>query len=66
MNDVTRKIIDYAYEDEGTKFRDALYTDISDRVHAHIDAKKLEIAQSLIASEAPADEVAIDEPVETE
>ena len=45
----TRQIIDYAQEDNGVAFRDALYAGIHDRVSAHIEAKKQENAQTLIA-----------------
>jgi hypothetical protein len=44
----TRNIIDYAYEDNGVEFRNALYSAIHDRVSAHIEAKKQELAQNLI------------------
>ena len=44
-----RQIIDYAQEDNGIGFRDALYAGIHDRVSAHIEAKKQEIAQNLIS-----------------
>lgn len=43
----TKQIIDYAAEDNAKDMRDALYTDIHDRVMQHIDAKKQEIAQNL-------------------
>lgn len=49
MTETTRAIIDYAAEDNGTEMRDALYTAIQDKVMAHIEAKKQEIAQGLIA-----------------
>jgi hypothetical protein len=45
----TRTIIDYAQEDNGVEFRNALYASIHDRVASHIEAKKQEIAQNLIA-----------------
>jgi hypothetical protein len=44
----TRNIIDYAYEDNGVEFRNALYSAIHDRVSAHIETKKQELAQTLI------------------
>jgi len=44
----TRKLIDFAAEDNGVAFRDALYSAIHDRVTAHIEAKKQEVAQNLI------------------
>jgi hypothetical protein len=49
MPDNTRAIVDFAYDDNGKEFRDALYSAIHDRVSAHIDLKKQEIAKNLIA-----------------
>jgi len=43
-----RSIIDYAMDDNGTEFRKALYASIHDKVSAHIEAKKQEIAQGLL------------------
>jgi hypothetical protein len=48
----TRKIIDYAQEGNAVGVREALYTSIWDRVHSAIEAKKQEIAQSLVAQES--------------
>jgi hypothetical protein len=47
-NETTRSLIDYAYDEDGVSFRKALYADIHDRVSAHIEAKKQEIAAGLI------------------
>jgi len=44
-----KQLIDYAQDNNGVEFRNALYTSIHDKVSAHIDAKKQEIAQTLIA-----------------
>jgi hypothetical protein len=49
----TRNIIDYAYEDNGVEFRNALYSAIHDRVSAHIETKKQELAQTLIGVNQP-------------
>ena len=46
-----RDLIDYAAQDDAVNFRAALYASIHDRVTAHIDAKKLEIAQGLITQQ---------------
>lgn len=48
----TRPIIDYAQDDNGVEFRNALYASIHDRVASHIEAKKQEIAQNLISPKA--------------
>lgn len=43
-----RDLIDYAAQDDAVNFRAGLYAAIHDRVTAHIDAKKQEIAQNLL------------------
>ena len=52
MTEYNRQIIDYAQEDNGVEFRNALYASIHDKITAHIDAKKQEIAQNLITPQA--------------
>lgn len=44
-------IVDYAYDDNGSEFRKALYTSIQDKVEAHIEEKRQEIAQGLLATQ---------------
>jgi hypothetical protein len=56
MTGTTKAIIDYAYDDNAKEMRDALYSDIQDRVMAHIDAKKQEIARTLITPAEQASE----------
>jgi hypothetical protein len=57
-----RDLIDYAAQDDAVNFRAALYASIHDRVTAHIDAKKQEIAQGLITQqEESSDEVGASE-----
>jgi len=51
MSDTTRNLIDYAAQDDAVNFRAALYSAIHDRVTAHIEAKKQEIAQGLVTQE---------------
>jgi hypothetical protein len=51
MSKNTKAIIDFAYDDNGKEFRDALYAEINDRVLSHIEAHKQEIAYSLINQE---------------
>ena len=43
-----RAIVDYAQNDEGTQAREALYQAINDKVMAHIEAQKQEIAHTLL------------------
>jgi hypothetical protein len=45
----TKAIIDFAQDEDGAAFRETLYSEIQQRVHAHIDAKRQEIAHNLIA-----------------
>jgi uncharacterized Rossmann fold enzyme len=45
----TKQIIDYAMDDNGVEFRNALYASIHDKIADAIEAKKVEVAQSLIA-----------------
>jgi hypothetical protein len=49
MSEATRAIVDYAAQDNAKDLRDALYSAIHDRVSAHIDAHKVEVAKNLIA-----------------
>jgi len=51
MSDTTRNLIDYAAQDDAVNFRAELYAAIHDRVTAHIEAKKQEIAQGLVTQE---------------
>ena len=44
----TRAIIDYAFDDNAKDMRDTLYSDIQDRVMAHLDAQKQQIAQNIL------------------
>jgi hypothetical protein len=56
----TRQIIDYAQDQNGVEFRNALYSAIHDKVTAHIEAHKQDIAQTMMAPLEP------QEPVETQ
>jgi len=47
----TRQIIDYAVQDNAKEMRDALYSDIHDRVMNHLDAAKQAVAQNMFAPE---------------
>lgn len=49
MTDATRQIIDFAQNDDGVEFRNALYSAIHDKVTSHIEAKKQEIAHSMLS-----------------
>ena len=56
MTDTTRQIIDFAQDDNGVEFRNALYSAIHNKVTDHIEAKKQEIAHSLIAPQQELDQ----------
>lgn len=60
-----KNLIDYAYNDNGTEFRDALYSAIHDKVATHIEAKKQEIASGLMGQQFE-EEFELDEEVELE
>ena len=47
----TKQIIDYAMNDDGTNFRQALYANIHDKVNAHIEACKQAVAQNMFKPE---------------
>jgi hypothetical protein len=48
MTDNTRAVVDYAYDDNASEMRNALYGAIHDKVSAHLAAHKQSIAQNLI------------------
>ena len=48
-----RAIVDFSFDGNANGVRDALYSAIQDRVMAHIETKKMEIAQNLIQPEQP-------------
>jgi hypothetical protein len=52
----TRNIIDYAMDDDGVKFREALYAQIHDKVSAHVQAAKEHMAKNLITPEQESEE----------
>ena len=54
-----KNLIDYAYQDNGTDFRAELYAAIHDKVAAHIEAKKQEIASGLMGQQS--EEVELEE-----
>jgi hypothetical protein len=47
MSETTRAIIDYAEDGNATEMRDALYSAIQDKVMAHIDNHKQQLAKTL-------------------
>ena len=57
-----RAIVDLADEDQAKEMRDAFYAALHDRVMAHVEAKKMEIAQNMFNVPDPM-ATAVDEPV---
>lgn len=47
----TKNFIDYSMQDNGHAAREALYAEIHDRVMAHIELKKMELAGGMLHSE---------------
>ena len=45
----TRNIIDYAMDDNGIEFRNALYDNIHKKVSAHFELAKQTMAQNMLA-----------------
>jgi hypothetical protein len=63
--DNARAIIDYAAQDNASAMRDAMYASLQDRVMAHIEAKKQEVAMSLISPQED-DENEVEDETETQ
>jgi hypothetical protein len=57
MSETTRAIVDFADEDNASEMRNALYAAIQDKVMAHIDAHKHEVARNLITPQEVETEV---------
>lgn len=51
-----RAIIDYASQENGTGVRDALYAGIYDKISAHIENKKQEVALNMLVKQEEDDE----------
>jgi hypothetical protein len=47
MTDATRTIVDYAEQDNAKEMRDAFYAELQNRVMAHIEDKKMEVAKTM-------------------
>jgi hypothetical protein len=57
MSETTRQIVDYADDGDAKNMRDALYSAIQDRVMAHIESHKQQIAKTLIAPKESEDSI---------
>ena len=58
-----RQIVDFADEDNAKEMRDAFYSALQDKVMAHIEAKKMEVAKSMFNIQPDPMATAVDEPV---
>jgi hypothetical protein len=58
-----RQIVDYAENDQAKEMRDAFYSALQDRVMAHLENQKIEVAKNLFNQQADPTETAVDEPV---
>jgi len=56
--ETSRQIVDYAETDNAIEMRNALYSALHDRVRAHIETHKVEVAKQLMN---PSDATAEDE-----
>ena len=59
--DKAKAIIDYAAQDNAIGMRDAMYAALQDRVMAHIEAKKQEVALNMIANPDNPKEAQVDD-----
>ena len=59
MTDVTRAIVDYAEQDNAMEMRNAFHAELQNRIMAHIENKKIEVAQTMFNQAQP--EVVADE-----
>lgn len=67
--DKAREIVDYAENDNAIEMRNALYSALHDRVKAHIETHKVEVAKQLMNPDGATAEdevVSVDEPATTE
>ena len=64
MTDATRAIVDYAEQDNAKDMRDAFYSELQNRVMAHIENQKIQVAQNMFNKSE--EEVSSDEEETTE
>lgn len=51
MNENLKAVVDYAFTDNATQMRDALYNEINDKIFGALEQRKQELARSLISPE---------------
>ena len=59
MTEATKQIVDYADEDNAMEMRNAFYDELQSRIMAHIEDKKIEVAQAMFNPTQP--EIVADE-----
>ncbi len=55
-----RSIVDYADEDEAKEMRDALYSELQNRVMAHIEAHKKVVASNMFGTQSETEDQSSD------
>ena len=53
MTEATRQIVDYADEDNAMEMRNAFYNELQNKIMAHIENKKMEVAQTMFNQPEP-------------
>jgi hypothetical protein len=51
MSEITRKIVDFTYDDQAKEARETFYTALHDKVMAHLETQKQSIAQGILQPE---------------
>jgi hypothetical protein len=51
MSELTRKIVDFAYDDQAKEARETFYSALHDKVMAHLESQKQSIAQGILSQE---------------
>jgi hypothetical protein len=47
-NENIKSVVDYAFQDDAVKMRDALYNEINDKIFDAIEQRKQQLAQNLV------------------
>ena len=56
MSEITRKIVDFAYNDQAKEARETFYSALHDKVMSHLETQKQSIAQNILQPEATVQE----------
>jgi hypothetical protein len=66
MTEATRAIVDYAEQDDAKNMRDAFYSELQNKVMAHIENEKIRVAQTMFNPQPDPMATVTDEPVSAE